>query len=123
MIIRVASRLILLLASLALATALVVGALSALASTAPAGATPLPEHDQVAAVERAVEVPADAEQAATYRPPPWCWCSPGSSCWPSCRRPTASTSTTAPTTTPTGSSDPGGGVGRGPRSPRPTLLR
>jgi hypothetical protein len=69
MIIRVASRLILLLASLALATALVVGALSALASTAPAEATPPPEHDQVAAVELAVEVPADAEQAATSPTP------------------------------------------------------
>ena len=69
MIIRVASRLILLLASLALATALVVGALSALASTAPAEATPLPEHDQVAAVERAIEVPGDAEQAATSPTP------------------------------------------------------
>ena len=69
MIIRVASRLILLLASLALATALVVGALSALASTAPAEATSLPEHDQVAAVERAVELPADAEQAATSPTP------------------------------------------------------
>ena len=68
MIIRVASRLILLLASLALATALVVGALSALASTATAEATPLPEHDRVAAVER-VEVPADAEQAATSPTP------------------------------------------------------
>jgi hypothetical protein len=69
MIIRVASRLILLLASLALATALVVGALSALASTATAEATPLPEHDRVATVERAVEVPADAEQAATSPTP------------------------------------------------------
>jgi hypothetical protein len=70
MVIRVASRLILLLAGLALATALVVGALSALASIAPAEAAPLLKRDQVAAVERTIEAPADTKQAADTSPTP-----------------------------------------------------
>jgi len=69
MTIRIVSRVTMLLVALAAATALMLGALSLLASTATAEATPLPEHDQVAAVERAVEVPADAEQAATSPTP------------------------------------------------------
>jgi hypothetical protein len=70
MAIRVASRLILLLAGLALATALIVGALSFLASSTPAGATPLLERDQVASVERAIEAPAEGEQASDASPTP-----------------------------------------------------
>jgi hypothetical protein len=58
MITRIVSRLILLLVVLAAATALMVGGLSVLASTAPAGAAPLLERDQAAAVERAIETPA-----------------------------------------------------------------
>ena len=58
MIVRTVSRLALLLVALAAATALVVGALSVLASTTPADASPLLERDQAAAVERAVEAPA-----------------------------------------------------------------
>ena len=55
---RLVSRLILLLAALAAATALMVGALSMLASATPAGPATLLERDHVAAVERAVEAPA-----------------------------------------------------------------
>ena len=58
MTVRIVSRLTLLLVALAAATALMLGALSLLASTAPAGAATLLEHDQVAAVERAIEAPA-----------------------------------------------------------------
>ena len=65
---RIASRLILLLAALAAATALMVGALSMLGSTAPAGAAPLLQRDQVAAVKRAVEAP--AEEPAGTSPTP-----------------------------------------------------
>jgi hypothetical protein len=69
MVVRVASRLVLLLGGLALATALVVGALSILASTAPVEASPL-ERDQVAAVQRAVEGPVEGEQATDTSPTP-----------------------------------------------------
>ncbi len=58
MTIRIVSKLTLLLVALAAATALMLGALSLLASTAPADAATLLEHDQVAAVERAIEDPA-----------------------------------------------------------------
>jgi hypothetical protein len=70
MAIRIAARLILLLAGLALATALVVGALSALASTAEAEAGPLPDTDQAAAVERTIEAPAPADQPDASPTPP-----------------------------------------------------
>jgi hypothetical protein len=56
---RIVTRLILLLVALAAATTLVVGALSVLASTAPAAAAPIVERDQVAAVQRAVETPVE----------------------------------------------------------------
>jgi hypothetical protein len=65
MTIRIVSRLTLLLVVLAAATALVVGALSLLASATPADAAPLPERDQVAAVERAVEPRAEEAAGAT----------------------------------------------------------
>jgi hypothetical protein len=70
MAIRVASRLILLLAGLVLATALVLGALSALASTAGAEVGPLLDADQAAAVEHAIEAPAPDEQADASPTPP-----------------------------------------------------
>jgi hypothetical protein len=59
MTVRIVSRLILVLVALAAATALMVGALSVLTSTEPAGAAPLLERDQVAEVKQAVEAPAD----------------------------------------------------------------
>jgi hypothetical protein len=65
--VRIAFRLILLLGGLALATALIVGALSVLTSGAPAEATEL-GGNQVAAVERAIEAPADGEAAAEPTP-------------------------------------------------------
>jgi hypothetical protein len=68
MTIRIVSRLILLLVALAAATALVLGALSVLAATAPADAAPLLERDQVAAVERAVEAPADKASGSSPTP-------------------------------------------------------
>ena len=52
----------------AAATALMVGGLSLLASTTPADAAQLLQRDQVAAVERAVEVP--AEEAPDTSPTP-----------------------------------------------------
>jgi hypothetical protein len=58
MIIRVAFRLVLLMTGLTLATALVVGAMAGLASIDQTDASPLFEHDHVAAVQRAVEAPA-----------------------------------------------------------------
>jgi hypothetical protein len=61
MVARVVSRLVLLLGGLALATALVVGALSLLASASPVEAAPVLQRDQVAAVQRVVEAPAEAE--------------------------------------------------------------
>ena len=69
MAIRIASRLVLVLAGLALATALVLGALSVLASSTPAEAAPLLERDHVAAVERAIEAPVDSEAADTTPTP------------------------------------------------------
>jgi hypothetical protein len=68
MTIRIVSRLTLLLVVLAAATALVVGALSLLASTTPAEAAPLRERGQVAAVERAVEPKAEEAAGATPTP-------------------------------------------------------
>jgi hypothetical protein len=46
-----------------------IGALSLLASTTPADAAMVLEHDQVAAVERAIEAPA-AEETADATPTP-----------------------------------------------------
>jgi hypothetical protein len=65
MIVRTVSRLILLLVALAAATALMVGALSVLN---PDDAAKLLERDQVAAVERAIETP--AEEASGTSPTP-----------------------------------------------------
>ena len=65
MTVRIVSRLILLLVALAAATALMVGALSVLA---PDDAAQLLERDQVAAVERAIETP--AEEASGTSPTP-----------------------------------------------------
>jgi hypothetical protein len=65
MTVRIVSRLILLLVALAAATALMVGALSALN---PQDAAKLLERDQVAAVERAIEAP--AEEASGTSPTP-----------------------------------------------------
>jgi hypothetical protein len=65
MTIRIVSRLTLLLVVLAAATALMIGGLSLLASTAPADAATLLEHDQVAAVERAIEAPATESTEST----------------------------------------------------------
>jgi sterol desaturase/sphingolipid hydroxylase (fatty acid hydroxylase superfamily) len=70
MVVRVASRLVLLLGGLALATALVVAALSLLASASPVAATPLVERDQAATVQRAVEAPVQAEPATDPSPTP-----------------------------------------------------
>jgi hypothetical protein len=63
MTIRIVSRLILLLVALAAATALMVGGLSVVASTAAADAAPLFQRDQAAAVKRAVEAPAEQAPA------------------------------------------------------------
>ena len=68
MTVRIVSRLTLLLVALAAATALMLGALSLLASTAPADAATLLEHDQVAAVERAIEAPAEEASGASPTP-------------------------------------------------------
>ena len=65
MTVRILSRLILLLVALAAATALMVGALSVLN---PDDAAKLLERDQVAAVERAIETP--AEEASGTSPTP-----------------------------------------------------
>jgi hypothetical protein len=65
---RIVSRLLLLLVALAAATTLVVGALSVLASSSPADAVPLVERDQVAAVQRAVETPAEESDGASPTP-------------------------------------------------------
>jgi hypothetical protein len=67
---RVLFRLVQLMVSLALATALIVGALSVLASTASAERTPLLQRDPVADVQRAVEAPAGAEGDANTAPTP-----------------------------------------------------
>ena len=65
MTVRIVSRLTLLLVALAAATALMVGALSVLN---PDDAAKLLERDQVAAVERAIETP--AEEASGTSPTP-----------------------------------------------------
>jgi hypothetical protein len=65
---RIVSRLLLLLVALAAATTLVVGALSVLASPSPADAVPLVERDQVAAVQRAVETPAEESDGTSPTP-------------------------------------------------------
>jgi hypothetical protein len=65
MTIRIVSKLTLLLVALAAATALMLGALSLLASTAPADAATLLEHDQVAAVERAIDTSAETTATET----------------------------------------------------------
>jgi hypothetical protein len=65
MTIRIVSKLTLLLVALAAATALMVGALSVLN---PDDAAKLLERDQVAAVERAIETP--AEEASGTSPTP-----------------------------------------------------
>jgi hypothetical protein len=59
MTVRIVSRLVLLLVALAAATVLLVGGLSRLASAAPADAVSLTQRDQAAAVERAIEAPAE----------------------------------------------------------------
>jgi hypothetical protein len=68
MITRIVSRLVLLLVALATATALVVGGLSVLASGAPDGAAPMLQQDQVAAVQRAVEAPAEEPTGTSPTP-------------------------------------------------------
>jgi hypothetical protein len=65
---RIVTRLTLLLVALAAATALFVGGLAVLASTAPVDAASLLEQDQVAAVERAIETPAE-ESSGPGAPP------------------------------------------------------
>ena len=65
---RIVTRLTLLLVALAAATALLVGGLAVLASTAPVEAASLLEQDQVATVERAVETPAQ-ESSGPAAPP------------------------------------------------------
>ena len=64
MTIRIVSRVAMLLVALAAATALMIGALSLLASTAPADAATILGRDQVAAVQRTIEAPT-AEATAT----------------------------------------------------------
>jgi nitrous oxidase accessory protein NosD len=59
MTVRIISRLVLLLVALAAATVLVVGGLSRLAAAAPADAVSLTQRNQAAAVERAIEAPAE----------------------------------------------------------------
>jgi hypothetical protein len=68
MTIGIVTRLILLLVALAAATVVMVGGLSLLASTTPADASQLLQRDQVAAVKRAIETP--AEQASDSSPTP-----------------------------------------------------
>jgi hypothetical protein len=66
---RIVSRLILTLVALAAATTLVVGGLSLLAPATAADAAPFLHRDQVAAVRRAVEAPAE-EPPADASPTP-----------------------------------------------------
>ena len=68
MTIRIVSKLTLLLVALAAATALMIGGLSLLASTAPADAATLLEHDQAAAVVKSVEAPATETTETTPTP-------------------------------------------------------
>ena len=74
MTIRIVSRVTMLLVALAAATALMIGALSLLASTAPGDAAMILERDQVAAVQRTIEAPAteatDAEKTSDATPTP-----------------------------------------------------
>ena len=65
---RIVTRLTLLLVALAAATAVMIGALSLLASATPAGAVTALEHDQAAAVERAIEDPSTKASDATPTP-------------------------------------------------------
>ena len=65
MTIRIVTRLTLLLVALAAATAVMIGGLSLLASATPGDATALLGHDQVAAVERAIEAPQPTEARTT----------------------------------------------------------
>jgi hypothetical protein len=65
MTVRIVSRLILLLVALAAATALMVGALSVLN---PQDGAKLLERDQVAAVERAIEAPAEEPSGSSPTP-------------------------------------------------------
>ena len=67
-VVRVVTKLTLLLVALAAATALMIGGLSLLASTTPADAAMPLEHDQAAAVERTVEDPAATAADATPTP-------------------------------------------------------
>ena len=69
MTIRIVSRVTMLLVALAAATALMIGALSLLASTAPGDAAMLIERDQVAAVQRTIEAPA-TERTSDATPTP-----------------------------------------------------
>jgi hypothetical protein len=69
MTIRIVSRVTMLLVALAAATALMIGALSLLASTAPSDAATLLDRDQVAAVQRTIEAPA-AEETSDATPTP-----------------------------------------------------
>ena len=69
MTVRIVSRLTLLLVALAAATALMIGGLSLLASTAPADAATLLEHDQAAAVVKSVETPANGTTETTDATP------------------------------------------------------
>ena len=62
------TRLTLLLVALAAATALLVGGLAVLASTAPVDAASLVDQDQVATVERAIEAPAEESSGPTATP-------------------------------------------------------
>jgi hypothetical protein len=69
MTIRIVTRLTLLLVALVAATALMLGVLSLLASTTAADAAPLLQRDQAAAVERAIEAPANEAPADTSPTP------------------------------------------------------
>jgi hypothetical protein len=68
MIVRIVSRLALLVVVLAAATVLVVGGLAMLASATPTDVAPLAERDQVAAVKQAIDTP--SERAADSSPTP-----------------------------------------------------
>ena len=68
MAIRIVSRLILLLVVLTAATAVMVGALSLLASATSADAAPLLQRDQVAEVRQAIEAPAEGSSDSSPTP-------------------------------------------------------
>jgi hypothetical protein len=68
MLVRTVVRLVQLLGALAVATALIVGMMAVLTSTSREDATPPVWRDQVTAVQRGVEVPAD--QASDASPTP-----------------------------------------------------